>query len=163
MLIAALVLGVPAWGDEGMWTFQNFPSDVVRQKYGVNISREWLERVQTAIIRLADCTASFVSSDGLLLTNHHCAEACLAQHSSPSDDLLERGFMAGDRPRELRCGTQIADVLLEMEDVTPQVRQAEGTLSAQAALEARKRTLTRLEQACEDASRRNRRTGPLKC
>jgi hypothetical protein len=163
MLIAALVLGVPARGDEGMWTFQNFPSDVVRQKYGVNISREWLERVQTAIIRLADCTASFVSSDGLILTNHHCAEACLAQHSSPSDDLLERGFMAGDRPRELRCGTQIADVLLEMEDVTPQVRQAEGTLSAQAALEARKRTLTRLEQACEDASRRNRRTGPLKC
>jgi hypothetical protein len=163
MLIAALVLGAPAWGDEGMWTFQNFPSDVVRQRYGVNISREWLERVQTAIIRLADCSASFVSSDGLILTNHHCAQACLAQHSSQSDDLLERGFMAGDRPRELRCSTQIADVLLEMQDVTPQVREAEGTLNAQAALEARKRALTRLEQACEDASRRDRRTGPLKC
>ena len=163
VLIAALVLTVPAWGDEGMWTFQNFPSDVVAQKYDVNISRQWLERVRTAVIRLSNCTASFVSANGLMLTNHHCAEACLAEHSTRNDDLLERGFMAVDRPHELRCGTQIADVLMDMEDVTAQVRAAEGSQSAQAALEARKRLLTRLEQTCEDASRRNRRLGPLKC
>jgi hypothetical protein len=163
MLIVVLALALPAWGDEGMWTFQNFPSELVRQKYGVNISREWLERVRTATVRLSNCTASFVSSDGLMLTNHHCAEACLAEHSSKDSDLLERGFATSERPRELRCGTQIADVLMETEDVTRQVREAEGELNAQSALEARKRTLTRLEQACEETSRRNRRTGPLKC
>jgi hypothetical protein len=163
MLVAALVFAGPASSDEGMWTFQNFPSDVVHQKYGVDLSRQWLEHVRTAIIRLSNCTASFVSADGLILTNHHCAEACLAEYSTKDVNLLERGFMAPDRPHELRCGTQIADVLMDMEDVTAQVRAAEGTQGAQAALEARKRILTRLEQTCEDASRRNRRLGPLKC
>ncbi|HTT01228.1 MAG TPA: S46 family peptidase [Steroidobacteraceae bacterium] len=158
----ALALPVAALCDEGMWTFQNFPSAAVQQKYDVRITPEWLTRVRLATLRLADCTASFVSPDGLILTNHHCAESCLAQHSTGGEDLLRRGFMAADRARELRCGTQVADVLMEMEDVTAKVLAALNGLSDEAANEQRKKTLTQLEGSCEEASR-SATTGPLKC
>jgi len=159
---AACALPLAAHSDEGMWTFQNFPSALVQQKYAVRITPEWLTRVRLATLRLADCTASFVSPDGLLLTNHHCAESCLAQHSTGSEDLLRRGFMAAERARELRCGTQVADVLMEMEDVSAKVLDALAGLSDEAANEQRKKTLTQLERSCEEASRAAA-SGPLKC
>jgi hypothetical protein len=161
MILATLTTAASA--DEGMWTFQGFPSAAVRQKYGADITPAWLTSVRTSVVRLSNCTASFVSPDGLILTNHHCAEACLAEHSTKSESLMERGFLADQRSKELRCGTQVADVLLEMEDVTAKVLAATRGLADKAANDTRKRTLTQLEQGCEDQSRRDAKTGPLKC
>lgn len=161
--VSALLVAAPALADEGMWTFHDFPSDRVQQQYGVRITPEWLDRVRTATVRLANCTASFVSSEGLILTNHHCAASCLAENSSKEKSLLEDGFLANGREREIRCRTQVADVLVEVEDVTQKIADATRGMDEQAANEARKRALTELEQSCEQASRRNRRTGPLKC
>ena len=161
LLVACLAASAPAWCDEGMWTFENPPTAAVKSQYGVELTPAWLEHVRTATVRLSNCTASFVSPEGLILTNHHCAEACLAQHSSKSQSLLERGFIAGGRERELPCGAQLADVLMEAEDVTAKVTAATHGLSDKAANDIRKRTLTQLEQACEDASRA--KGTPLKC
>ncbi len=75
-----LLLGIAsaAVADEGMWTFDNFPKATVKQKYGVDIDDAWLSRVQRSITRLeGGCTGSFASPDGLMLTNHHCAMACI--------------------------------------------------------------------------------------
>src|SRR5690606_27879500 len=116
------VAALPAVADEGMWTFDNFPSRLVEQQYGVEITDDWLERVRLGTVRLAGCTASFVSPEGLILTNHHCIASCLAQHSSREESLIETGFLAGTRRNELRCGTQVADVLVEMQDVTERVQ-----------------------------------------
>lgn len=152
----------PAFSDGGMWTFHDFPHELLRRAHGADVSQAWLDKVRTATIRLSNCTASFVSPDGLILTNHHCAEACLDEHSTAQHNLLADGFLARTREQELKCGTQIADVLMDMENVTPQVAAAVKGLDDKAANEARKKALTQLEQSCEEASH-NGRYGPLKC
>jgi hypothetical protein len=156
------LLSATAFADGGMWTFHNFPSAAVKRQHGVDINGAWLDRVRTASIRLANCTASFVSPDGLILTNHHCSEACLDDHSTAEHNLVRDGFLARSRAEEFKCGTQVADVLMAMEDVTPKVAAALKGLDAKAANEKRKATLTQLEQACEQASQAAA-GGPLKC
>jgi hypothetical protein len=160
-LLLALLCGT-AFADGGMWTFHNFPQQAVKRDHGVDINSAWLDRVRTATIRLSNCTASFVSPDGLILTNHHCSEACLDEHSTAEHNLLREGFLARTRDKEVRCGTQVADVLTAMEDVTPKVEAALKGLDAKAANEKRKVTLTQLEQACEQASEGGS-GGALKC
>jgi hypothetical protein len=161
-LLLVTLLAPPAHADAGMWTFDNFPSALVQGKYGAHIDQAWLDRTRASVIRLANCTASFVSAQGLILTNHHCAESCLDEHSSAAQPLLRNGFLARTREQELRCSTQVADVLMAMENVTDKVNAALRGLGDQAANEARKKTLTQLEQACEEASRKAG-GGALKC
>ncbi|MGH8338325.1 MAG: S46 family peptidase, partial [Gammaproteobacteria bacterium] len=162
LLVLACMAALPASADEGMWTFDEFPSASVKQKYGVDITQAWLDHVRLATIRLTNCTASFVSPDGLILTNHHCVESCLAELSSKDTSQVELGFAAADRNAEQRCPGQLADVLVGTTDVTGVVLKAIAGLSDTAANEARKKTLTRLEQACEQASARGK-TGKLRC
>jgi Peptidase S46 len=168
MRVFWLLLGIAAlaptwtWADEGMWTFDNFPSEAVKQAYGVEVTPAWLDHVRLSTIRLANCTASFVSPKGLILTNHHCVESCLGELSSKEDNLLENGFLAPTPNAERRCATQVADVLVSMENVTAAVTKAVAGFSDEAANDARKRTLTALEQACEQASARSS-SGKLVC
>jgi hypothetical protein len=138
--------------DEGMWPLQLLPA-ALRQHYGTELTPEWLARVRDASVRLASCSGSFVSANGLLLTNQHCVRDCLAEHASSRSDLVTDGFLAPARNRELRCSSQLADVLLDTEDVTATVGAATRNLDARAANAARKKTLTRLEQACVEQSR----------
>ena len=162
VLMLAAVAATPARADEGMWTFDNFPADAVKQALGVEITPAWLDHVRLSTVRLTNCTASFVSPDGLLLTNHHCVESCLGELSSKEDSLMERGFIARERDAERRCATQIADVLVAVENVTAAVTKASAGAGDQAANDARKKTLTALEQSCEQASA-HARTGKLTC
>jgi hypothetical protein len=161
--LAVLILSAatPALADEGMWTFHDFPADLF-QKYGAQITPAWLDRVRTSTIRLSNCTASFVSASGLILTNHHCSAQCLDENSTASNNLLKNGFLAANREREVRCRTQFADVLMEMQNVTAKVEGATRNLDAKSANDARKKILTQLEQACETASA-TAKTGRLKC
>ncbi|MBV9344290.1 MAG: S46 family peptidase, partial [Gammaproteobacteria bacterium] len=160
-LLAALTTSL-ALADAGMWTFHDFPAARLQHEHGLSIDQAWLDHVRTATIRLSNCTASFVSSQGLILTNHHCAEACLDEHSSQQHNLLREGFLARTRGEELKCTTQIADVLMGMENITPQVSAALKGLDAKAANDKRKATLTELEQACEQQSQ-SVPGGPFKC
>jgi hypothetical protein len=123
-VLSTLVAIASAVADEGMWTFDNFPADAVKKAYGVDVTPPWLDRVRLSTIRLTNCTASFVSPTGLILTNHHCVESCLGELSSKDNSLLDRGFLAADRRSERRCATQLADVLVGMEDVTAAVAKS---------------------------------------
>src|SRR5689334_13348848 len=78
--------------DEGMWTFDNFPGDAVKSRYGTAINSEWLDHVRLATVRLPGCTGSFVSSNGLVLTNHHCVASCLDDLSTAQHSLRVNGF-----------------------------------------------------------------------
>ncbi len=150
-LCLLLLLGIAssAVADEGMWTFDNFPRATVKQKYGVDIDDAWLGRVQRSIARLeGGCTGSFVSPDGLVLTNHHCAVACVSELSSASDNYIENGFNAAGRAGERQCPGDIISVLVGIEDITAQVNAATAGLPDAKANEARKQTLGRLEAAC---------------
>jgi hypothetical protein len=149
-----------AHADEGMWTFDNFPAARVKQLHGVDITPAWLDKVRLATVRLAGCTGSFVSPDGLILTNHHCVSECLAQLSTPAQDRIETGYLTASRTDEPRCATERADVLVAMEDITMKVNAATRGLGDKAANDTRRKTLTTLEQECEQAAAR---TQPLKC
>ena len=72
-VMGLLLLTAASRADEGMWTFDNFPSAAVKAKYGVNVDQAWLDHVRGAAVRLSvGCSASVVSGEGLVLTNHHC-------------------------------------------------------------------------------------------
>ena len=158
-LLAILVLAVlfsfsMASAEEGMWTLDNFPAEAVEAAYGVKIDDAWLDQVRLSTTRLeGGCTGSFVSPDGLILTNHHCLRGCAAQLSSAERDLEEDGFLAAEMKDELRCESEQISILMEMQDVTAQVADAITGLDEQKALDARRKTLTRLEQECENTSR----------
>jgi hypothetical protein len=160
-VLFATFVAAPTFADEGMWTFDNFPADTLKSTYGVTVTQPWLDRLRLSIVRLSGCTGSFVSADGLILTNHHCVAGCLNDLSTPQQNLRSQGFLARQRPEERRCPTQIADVLVAMDDVTSQVAAATRGLSDQAANDARKKTLTALEQSCEEASRKEMGTLPI--
>ena len=143
----------PAAAEEGMWTFDNPPRAAVAEKYGVTLDSAWLDRVREATVRLeTGCTGSFISADGLILTNHHCAEDCIAQRSSEGNDLNTDGFLAGTREQELKCEEDAVSVLVGTEDVTAKVTAALKGVAPEGVVAARRAELTKLEQACEEAS-----------
>jgi hypothetical protein len=115
----------PALADEGMWTFDNFPSAAVKAKYGVTIDKAWLDRVQHAAVRLSTgCSASMVSPEGLVLTNHHCVSDCAQDLSTPQQDFIKSGFTALTRKDERLCPGMQAEILLSITDVTGRVNGA---------------------------------------
>src|SRR5687768_10762336 len=102
LLLLLPVLALHA--DEGMWTFNKFPSDKVLAKYGFSPSKNWLDHVRLSSVRLAaGCSASLVSGNGLVLTNHHCAASCIQQLSSAEKDYSAKGYQAKSPAEELRC------------------------------------------------------------
>ncbi len=154
-LLGAVLLAVSAGtsADEGMWTLDNFPSATVKKQYGASIGEDWLQQVKTSIARLdGGCTGSFVSSDGLVLTNNHCVWGCIRNLSSAEENLSELGFLAGKREDERVCPGMRISVLQEMEDITEQVQAVTEGKSEEEANEARKAALTSMEKACEDSS-----------
>jgi hypothetical protein len=146
LLLAGAIFGTgTARADEGMWPLQLL--------HGVDLSPDWLDRVRNASARLANCSATFVSADGLLLTNEHCVRNCLAERSSRRQNLVSGGFLAPSREREAQCSSQVADVLLDTQEVTATIEAATRNLEARAANAARRKALIRLEQGCVEQSR----------
>ena len=101
--LAMTVLPSAAQADEGMWTFDNFPIQTVNQKYGTQIDQAWLDRVRNASVRIQGCSASFVSPEGLILTNWHCVVGCAQELSDAQKDYVKNGFTAGTREEEIKC------------------------------------------------------------
>ncbi|HEY0053043.1 MAG TPA: S46 family peptidase, partial [Caulobacteraceae bacterium] len=86
---AALILSFgsgSALADEGLWTFDNFPSARVNGQYGTQIDQAWLDRVRSASVRIPGCSASVVSPSGLMMSNYHCAESCADELSDAEHD-----------------------------------------------------------------------------
>jgi V8-like Glu-specific endopeptidase len=133
-----------------MWTFENAPLDYWQQTYGFRPTQEWLDRVRLASVKIPGCSASFVSEDGLILTNHHCARSCIAANSTPENDYVEKGFIAATRSEEKVCPNAYADVLTGIADVTSRVRAAEtpGMTSQQIAT-ATQQVIQQITDECQ--------------
>ena len=152
------VLSLPlaaARADEGMWTFDAFPAAKMRADYGWAPDQAWLDKVRAAAVRLTGgCSASFVSDTGLILTNHHCVASCAEQNSTAENNILDHGFTAGTRERELKCAGQQAEVVTSIKDVTAQVKSAIGDATGEAAVKARVAAIARIESAaCTDTAK----------
>lgn len=151
-LSLTLALSAPARADEGMWTFDGFPAERMTKDYGWAPDQQWLDRVRGAAVRLTGgCSASFVSGEGLILTNHHCVASCIQNNSTADNDLLNKGFVAALRPAELKCPGQQAEVVTAIRDVTADVKAAIGTSTGEALTKARDASIAALEAAgCTD-------------
>ena len=161
-LAVTVALGGVLLADEGMWTFDNIPKDVIARKYKVTLTDQWLQRLQQSVVRLeSGCTGSFVSAEGLILTNHHCAAECLSDLSTAQRDYIAQGFSAATRDAEVRCPGEQISVLMAMQNVTPQVTKAIASVPAAQTVAARNRILTELESECEAASQKS--GTPLSC
>ena len=138
-----LLLTFPLIADEGMWPFNEFPKDRVKQKYGVEISDQLLDHLRLASVR-AGASGSFVSPKGLIFTNHHVVLGCVQEVSTKEHDYVANGFFAKTEAEELKCPGAEASVLLKIEDVTARVKSAiqadpasaEGNKQRQSALAA---------------------------
>lgn len=110
-----------------------------------------------AIISLGGCSASFVSADGLVITNHHCAEGALALNSTPDQDLVTDGFHAGSRQGEIWAGPGSRVYVTEsLTDVTDQVRAAiAGASTDRERFDAVDRVKKELVEACESQPSRH--------
>ncbi len=157
LLSAAMIVApvaAPAMAEEGMWTIDGFPAAKMRAEYGWAPDQAWLDKVRDGAVRLTGgCSASFVSPNGLILTNQHCVASCLFDNSTDAEDYLARGFTADRRESELKCPGQQAEVVTSITDVTGQVKGAFGTLTGEALTKARDARIAEIEKAgCTDTA-----------
>jgi Peptidase S46 len=148
-LVVLVALTQSLQAEEGMWTFDNFPSKSVGTKYGFTPSQGWLDHVRAASLRIAGgCSASFISPQGLVMTNHHCVVECVEQLSTPQQNLVETGFAAKTAAEERKCPAFELDQLVQIRDVTADIQ---GALTGKTGDEANKTLHAKeaeLQQSC---------------
>lgn len=133
--------------DEGMWTFNNVPRAEIKKKYGFDVTDEWLRKVQLASVRFNNGgSGSFVSPNGLVLTNYHIVEDIVGELSSAEKDYAKEGFVARNQSDELKAPNLELNVLMSIEDVTDRVNGAvKSGMSAAEANTARRAQITAIE------------------
>jgi len=154
LLPTALLLaaGPMIQAEEGMWTFDNPPLKLLKEKYGFVPTQAWLDHLRLSSVRLNDGgSGSFVSSDGLLLTNHHVARGQLQKNSTAEHDYLANGFYATTEAEEMKSPDLEVNVLVGMENVTARVQgAAKGIADDAKALKARDAEIAAIEKESKD-------------
>jgi hypothetical protein len=155
-LAALLLVGTfaaPSYADEGMWTFNNLPRAELKRRYGFEVTDEWVRKVQSATVRFPNGTGSFVSADGLVLTNYHIVEDIVGELSTAERDFAKTGFVAHTREEEMKIPGIALDQLVRIEDVTARVTGAvkPGMSDAEAA-SARQAEIGRIESDASKSS-----------
>jgi hypothetical protein len=138
--------------DEGMWLFSHPPRAQLKKVYGFEPDDKWLEHVQKSSVRFnSGGSGSFVSADGLVMTNHHVGADDLQKLSTEKTNYLRDGFFAKTRAEEIKCKGLELNVLQSIQDVTAKVEAAvKADMSAAQAFAARQQVISELEKAAAD-------------
>ncbi|MEP0860529.1 MAG: S46 family peptidase [Ignavibacterium sp.] len=105
-----------------MWTFENPPIKYFQEEYGFTPSQEWLEKMQKSALKFGGgCSASFVSEDGLIMTNHHCVRGILPTVQSDNENILKDGFYAKELQEESRVPNLKVEQLLFIKDISNEI------------------------------------------
>ena len=131
-----------------MWTFESPPLDYWKARYGFAPTKEWLDHVRLASIRLPNCSSSFVSSKGLVMTNHHCARECITAVSTPDSNFQELGFVAKTQADERKCPGLYVDQLQGIEDVTEPIQKAITSKAPATQVAQRMAAIGAIEKSC---------------
>jgi Peptidase S46 len=133
-----------------MWTFDAPPLDYWAKRYDFRPEKAWLDHVRLSAVRYGGgCSASFVSPNGLVMTNHHCARSCIESATKPGEDFLSDGFYARTREEERACQGLYLDQLQEITDVTPRVMKAIAGAKPEAAGKLRTAEIEKIEKECQ--------------
>jgi len=153
-LLACLLLSVHSrlHADEGMWLFNDPPRKLLQERYQFEVTDAWLEHVQKSSVRFnSGGSGSFVSEDGLIMSNHHVGADALQKLSDQQHDYLRNGFQARTFDQERRCTDLELNVLMSIEDVTARVNSAvKSGLSDEAAFKARRAVIAAIEKESQD-------------
>lgn len=149
-LVLGAVLAPAARADEGMWTYDNPPSKALKEKYGFVVRPDWLDHLRLASVRFMDGgSGSFISPDGLMITNHHVGLGCIQNISTEAKDYVKTGFAAATRAEEAPCPGYEVNVLVSLENVTARVQaNVTAQMPDAAAREARKAQVAAIEREC---------------
>ncbi|MCE9666679.1 S46 family peptidase [Myxococcus stipitatus] len=131
LLLLSLV-AAPALAGEGKWTPQQVleldPAWLRAQGLQLSPKKLWDPKRGTGLlagtVNVGGCSGAFISSTGLVITNHHCAFGVIQEHSSPQRDLITQGFTAAERKDELPGKGARVQVPRAFTDVTAQVLAA---------------------------------------
>ena len=134
-----------------MWTFENPPLDYWAETYGFRPTADWLEHARLSSVRYGGgCSASFVSPDGLVMTNHHCARGCVDAVANEGEDFLVNGFKAKSRSEERVCPNLFLDQLIEIDDITDRIHGvAQAGMTDEEISEAQESLSEELSAQCE--------------
>ena len=145
-LLAVLIV-LSASADEGMWLFNAPPKDILQKKYGFTVTPEFMDHLRLASISFGGASGSFVSPDGLVLTNHHVGRGAIQNLSTKDRDLMKTGFYARTQAEELKVPGMELRVLISIVDVTDKVRGAEKSgMTPVESADARQKVIAALEK-----------------
>jgi hypothetical protein len=149
LMLAMILTGSSVQAAEGMWTLDNLPTQRMQAEFGFTPPAALVDRMMRASVRLAGgCSGSFVSSDGLVMTNHHCAAQCIEQLSTAQKNFVNDGFLAKRREEEVRCPGIELNRLEQITDVTAEVKAATAGLEGAAFKQAQNAVQAKLTAAC---------------
>lgn len=145
-----VLLTSSAFADDGIWLFNEFPRQLIQQKYGFNVSDDFLEKLRLGSVRFnVGGSGSFVSSQGLVFTNHHVAADCIQKLSSKEQDYMKNGFSAKSPAEEKACPDLELNILVSIENVSEKVKaDIPATLAPSEANQKRKAKMSELEKSC---------------
>jgi hypothetical protein len=118
-----------------MWTFENAPMAYFTDTYGFQADQSWFDEARLAALRIPGCSAAFVSPNGLVVTNHHCARGAVVRVTQEGESLLDNGFYATALEEERPIPNYYVDQLIAAEDVSDEVLQAMDQASSEVARE----------------------------
>jgi peptidase S46-like protein len=131
-----------------MWTFEAPPLAYWKARYDFTPDQAWLDHVRLSSIRIPGCSASFVSSAGLVMTNHHCGRDCTAGSSPADSNYIETGFAAANLADEKKCANMFADQLQSITNVSDRVRKAVTAATPAKQVEQRDAEIDRIQREC---------------
>jgi hypothetical protein len=149
--VTTIVLGGDVRADEGMWVFNRLPLRQLKEQYGFEPTPAWIEHLRSAAVRFnSGGSGSFVSADGLVMTNHHIGADMLQKISSPEKDYYKDGFLARSPAEEVRAPDLELNVLVGIEDVTDRVNaRVTREMDDAAAAKVRRETMAEIEKASQ--------------
>ncbi len=152
-LLTLALAGTSLRAEEGMWTFENLPTKKIQAAYSWAPDQAWLDHVRLSSLRFPGGSGSFVSPDGLVLTNHHVGRSWIQRVSSKEADYVKSGFAAATREQELKVPGLELMTLMAMEDITARLNAAikPGT-SDKEALKLRETEIEKLKKAMQEKS-----------
>ncbi|HOT96482.1 MAG TPA: S46 family peptidase [bacterium] len=152
LALVLLVAATCALADEGMWTFDNPPLKQLQEKYNFTPTKEWLDHVRLSSVRFMDGgSGSFISPNGLVMTNHHVAMGQLQKMSTQDQNFVATGFYAATSEQEAKCPDLELNVLVDMVNVTSRITSAiKPGMKPADALKARQEEQAKIEKEYHD-------------